>query len=644
MGDGELSREHELREQLATAQAITHIGSYEWVVGSDRVRWSDELYRIYGLEPGSVEITFDGFLSRVRPDQRDRIRAEVGRVVQRPGRFAYREIIVRPDGSERILDTIGEAIGDAAGNVVKLVGTCRDITDVVRRDERLQFYGDVFEHAEIGLSAWRLDTTTAPPKLRLVACNAALERLCGHPIGERLDSTLAELVPGAAASPLLDAARSVAAGGPVQKPPPFRRTGAAGSVIIGATLFPLSAGMVGMAMEDVTERVYTDGVHANERRALEMLAAGAPLTDILTTTIHAIEETAIGTLGTILLIAEDGLTIRQAIGPSLPDVYNRALEGLPIGPKAGSCGTAMYLREPVIVEDIDRDPLWADYKHLALVHGLRSCWSYPIIGSDGRMLGSFALYAKELRRPGDRGIEAMRRTAHITAIVIERRALDEEMRALAGRIEAAREEERTTIARDIHDQLGQALTALRLDVGWLQRRIEDDGLRKKLDDMALTTDDLLRTVRRISAELRPGVLDTLGLRAAVDWQAEEFERRTGTKVSVTTEIGDLQLDRDLATNVFRIFQESLTNIARHAAASHVDVTMKLDRGRLRLEVIDDGIGMPEIAPRGSTLGLLGMRERARRFGGDCVIRRHEPRGTIVTVTVPLRFPAERASG
>jgi signal transduction histidine kinase len=644
MGDGDSTKERELREQLATAQSITHIGSYEWIVGSDTVTWSDELYRIYGLVPGSVEITLDGFLSRVRPDQRERIRAEVGRVLQRPGRFAYREIIVRPDGSERTLDTIGDAIGDAEGKVVKLVGTCRDITDVIVRDERLQFYGDVFEHAEIGLSAWRLDPSTTPAKLRLVACNAALERLCGNPISERLGSTLAELVPAAAASPLLEAARAVASGGPVQKPPPFRRTGAVGSVILAATLFPLSGGMVGMAIEDVTERVYNDGVHANERRALEMLAAGAPLADILTATIHALEETAVGTLGSILLLGDDGQTIRQAIGPSLPEAYNRAIEGLAIGPKAGSCGTAMYRREPVIVDDIDRDPLWADYKHLALVHGLKSCWSMPVIASDGHVLGTFALYAREIRRPSERGIEAMRRTAHITSIVIERRMLDDELRALAGRIEAAREEERTTIARDIHDQLGQALTALRLDVGWLQRRIEDESIRKKLEDMALTSDDLLRTVRRISAELRPGVLDTLGLRAAVDWQAEEFERRTGTKVAVATDIGDIQLDRDLATNVFRIFQESLTNVARHAAASSVDVSMKLDRGRLKLEVSDDGIGMPEIAPRGSTLGLLGMRERARRFGGECVIRRREPRGTIVTVTVPLRFPAERASG
>ena len=156
--------------------------------------------------------------------------------------------------------------------------------------------------------------------------------------------------------------------------------------------------------------------------------------------------------------------------------------------------------------------------------------------------------------------------------------------------------------------------------------------------MALTTDDLLRTVRRISAELRPSVLDTLGLRAAIEWQAEEFQRRTGTHIHVAANVTDLQFERELATNVFRIFQEALTNIARHASASVVNVTMRLDRGRLRLDVADDGIGLPEIAPRGSSLGLLGMRERARRLGGECTIKRREPRGTVVTLTVPLRFP------
>jgi PAS domain S-box-containing protein len=641
MGEGESMRERELREQLQTAQAITHIGSWDWTLATNEVHWSDELYRIYGYEPGAITVTLEVFLSHIRENERERIKAEIQAVLVRPGRFFYREVIVRPDGTERILDTLGDAITDDKGNVVRLVGTCRDVTDSVARDERLQFFADVFQHAEIGLSAWRLDQATPVARLRLVACNEAMEHLCGIQMSYKLGSTLSELVPEAATAGLVDVAKGIAAGGRVQKPPPFRRTGLDRSPILEPTLFALSNHMVGIAFEDVTERVLTEAVHSAERKSLEMLASGEPLRSILEMLARAIEESAPGTLGSIVLLDESGTKIKQSIAPSIPEEYSEALVGLPIGPRAGSCGTAMYRRQVVIVEDIELDVLWDDYRELARGYGLRSCWSHPIVGSDGRMLGSFAVYAKVPRRPPPEAIPAMERGAHVTSLVIERRMLDDDLRALAGRIEEAREEERTTIARDIHDQLGQALTALRLDIGWLQRRLEDEAIRKKLDDMAQTTDDVLVTVRRISADLRPGVLDTLGLRAAVEWQAEEFQKRTGMKVTVVAELTDIQLDREMSTNVFRIFQEALTNIARHSAAANVEVSMKLERGQLRLEISDDGIGLPEIAPRGSSLGLLGMRERARRLGGDCVVKRRHPRGTVVTVTVPLRFPAER---
>ena len=628
----ESSTEQELRKQLDVAQAITHIGSWEWRVATGQVIWSDELFRIYGFEPRSFEVTLEAFLSRLAPENRDRIQREIQAVLQNAGRFAYREVVVRPDGSRRTLDTIGESIADEHGAVVRVVGTCRDITDVVARDERLQFYADIFEHALVGLSSWAVD---AAGTFRLVAFNAALEKLLDVPLGPRLGQPISEV------APIL--AQRLAAGetGTIG---PYRRTGPNGSPFFRATVFELPHNHVGIAIEDVTDRVFSDAIAGNERKTLEMLAAGSPLVDILSMTCSGIEDTAIGTLGSIVLLDETGTKIGQAIGPSLPAAYNKALIGLQIGPHAGSCGTAMYRREPVITEDIEHDPLWADYKQLVLPYGLRSCWSCPIIGNDGHVLGSFALYHLESRRPSARGMEAAKRVAHVTAIVIERRVLDDELQALTTRIEAAREEERTTIARDIHDQLGQSLTALRLDVGWLQRRSDDPIILRKLEDMAQTTDDVLRTVRRISADLRPGVLDTLGLPAAIEWQAEEFQRRTSTECRVIANVSDLQLERDMSTNVFRIFQEALTNISRHAAAAHVEVSVRLERGKLLLEIADDGIGMPEIAPRGTSLGILGMRERARRLGGDCTVKRRSPRGTIVSVSVPLRFPAERASG
>src|SRR4029079_2367237 len=111
-------------EQLDAAQTITHIGSWDWTLATNEVHWSDELYRIYGYEPGAITVTLEVFLSHIRENERERIKAEIQAVLVRPGRFFYREVIIRPDGSERILDTLGDAITDAKGNVVRLVGTC----------------------------------------------------------------------------------------------------------------------------------------------------------------------------------------------------------------------------------------------------------------------------------------------------------------------------------------------------------------------------------------------------------------------------------------------------------------------------------------------------------------------------------------
>jgi signal transduction histidine kinase/PAS domain-containing protein len=639
------SVEGELRKQLDMAQSITHIGNWEWTVATGAVVWSDELYRIYGLEPRSVPITLEFFLSRIHPDERDRIQREIQAVLHHPGKFAYREIIMRPDGSVRTLDTVGEVIVDEHGAAARLIGTCCDVTEVIARDERIRFYADVFECAEIGLSAFQLDRKQAPPELRLIAFNAATERMLGIPLGGRLGQPLAALVPAPWGSALVEAARAVAAGGPVPATAaplaPFRVRAAAGAPILAPTLFVLPGRQVGLALEDVTAQITSGVIQSGERRALEMLADGEPIADILAVLVRAIEEASVDTIASILLLDETGMHVKHGAAPGLPEAYNAAVHGQPIGPRAGSCGTAMFRKAPVVVADIDQDPLWTDYRELARVHGLRSCWSFPILDQQDRVLGSFALYHRAPRDIDDAARELMKRAAHVVGIVLERRALDEQRRALAGRIEAAREDERTTIARDVHDHLGQALTALKLDVGWLQRRVQDEALTRKLDDMARATDEILRAVRRIASDLRPGILDDLGLAAAIEWQAEDFGRRTQIPCEVRSDLTDLQLERGLATNVFRIFQEALTNIARHASASRVDVALGLDHGRLRLEIADDGIGVPEVGPRGTTLGILGMRERAWRLGGECTVKRRLPRGTIVTVVVPLRFPAER---
>ncbi len=132
----------------------------------------------------------------------------------------------------------------------------------------------------------------------------------------------------------------------------------------------------------------------------------------------------------------------------------------------------------------------------------------------------------------------------------------------------------------------------------------------------------------------------MGLQAAIEWQSEEVARRAGIEVAVHAELGDLQLDRGFTTAVFRIFQEAMTNVVRHAGARHVVVELGLDRGRLRLAISDDGVGLRETSPRSGSLGLLGMRERAKRLGGECIVQRREVGGTVVSLIVPLRYPSE----
>jgi signal transduction histidine kinase len=179
-----------------------------------------------------------------------------------------------------------------------------------------------------------------------------------------------------------------------------------------------------------------------------------------------------------------------------------------------------------------------------------------------------------------------------------------------------------------------------MDLAWVARRVGGNPpVLDKLAEMARSTDDIIGVVRRISAELRPGILDDLGLVAAIEWQLEDFERRTQITCELRSTFGDLQLDRELATAVFRIFQEALTNVARHARAAEVTVDLALVRGSLVLDIADDGVGIGEV--RSGALGLLGMRERARRLGGSCEVRRGTLGGTIVSVKVPLRFRPER---
>ncbi len=223
-------------------------------------------------------------------------------------------------------------------------------------------------------------------------------------------------------------------------------------------------------------------------------------------------------------------------------------------------------------------------------------------------------------------------------VEIELRRSREELRSLSAHIQSAREEERGRIAREIHDELGQILSKLKLDLAWLKKRLssEQGQLVEKCDKMSDLVDSTIRDVQRISSELRPGVLDHLGLPDAIEWQAKEFKEQTG--IGCTTSIpSDLVVeDLNLSTAVFRIFQETLTNIIRHSKASRVDVVLKKEDNILELNVQDNGIGiLNDKVVNHASFGLMGMRERARFLGGKVSITGIPGKGTAVLVRIPL---------
>jgi signal transduction histidine kinase len=263
-----------------------------------------------------------------------------------------------------------------------------------------------------------------------------------------------------------------------------------------------------------------------------------------------------------------------------------------------------------------------------------------------RLLGQMRLLNSELE---ERVVERTRQLVKSNERLLASQA---ELRRLSHQLMRATEQERTRISREIHDQLGQMLTAIKIELRSARRRLADkegsalaaealapDALAvavTKLDDTSRMLDEMVVLVRRIAADLRPGLLDDFGLAAAVDWQLQEFRKVSGVEYTLDADLDESRLTPNQATAAFRILQESLTNVARHAHATAVDVQLSMDDHGLMLQVQDNGRGLPtDGSSRPRSLGLLGMRERAVELGGAVEISSASGQGTAVNLWLPL---------
>ncbi|MCZ4312831.1 PAS domain S-box protein [Comamonadaceae bacterium G21597-S1] len=530
-------------------------------------------------------------------------------------------------------------------------------------------------------------------------------------------------------------------------------------------------------IEDITARRTLAIREEHEREILQYLASGIPMAEMLERFVLSYEAMVPGMLGSVLLLDPGGSQLRHGAAPHLPQAYCDAIDGAAIGPAAGSCGTAAYTGDTVIAADIANDVRWIDYRDLALPHGLRACWSVPIKGMQGHVLGTFAFYFDHVRECSPSELATIERGAQLASQALERllavrelqaseeryrtlvewspegiavhqhdrlayvnpagaaivgaasaeevtgkplldfvdpqdrdevrrmieRILDhgvpsplterrfvrldgsvidvetkagpitiggapavqvvmrditarkqaeadlrdsrEQLRILSVKVLAAQETERRRIAHELHDELGQALTAIKINLQAEEQLGHGGGDGLQADNIRIV-EGALQQVRSLALALRPSMLDDLGLVPALRWLTEQTSSRHGVQMELQAPSRLRRLPPDLETAVFRIVQEALTNVVRHAQARHVHVGMRLEGpDQLLVQIRDDGVGFDVAAMRrraseGNSIGVLGMQERATLVGGRLTITSAPGQGCTVTVRCPIRTVAD----
>ncbi|TSA41574.1 MAG: PAS domain S-box protein, partial [Verrucomicrobiales bacterium] len=340
-------------------------------------------------------------------------------------------------------------------------------------------------------------------------------------------------------------------------------------------------GLIGLSL-DITARKESEFLLANQKRVLELIASGTALSQTLTELCHAVETQCPGARCSILLLDEDGLHLRHGAAPSLPDSYNKAVDGLAIGSSAGSCGTAAHRRQPVIVTDIATDPLWSAYKETMSQYSMKSCWSTPVFDTKHCVVGTFAVYRDTVGSPAEQDFFTIQSATHTAAIAIEKQRDDDQLarsstilRRLSVSLLETQETERRHLARELHDEVGQTLTATKLILESLKHQAATNG-NSLLTNATDHVDHLLKMVRNLSLNLRPPMLDDFGLVSAMRWLLDQHAQTTDRVVEFDADYTVEHPDPTLETACFRIAQEAITNITRYSQARKVSVTLRTD--------------------------------------------------------------------
>jgi two-component system cell cycle sensor histidine kinase PleC len=417
------------------------------------------------------------------------------------------------------------------------------------------------------------------------------------------------------------------------------------------------------ALRDVSDRKREELFRADERRILTGIAENQPLTETMVQVCRLAEAAMPDSLCSVLLLTSDGRAMRTMPAPSLPEEYSAAIDGALIGPKAGSCGTAAYRHEIVVVEDIETDPLWEDYKHIALKYDLRSCWSVPLIAKNGRVLGTFATYHKRPYRPGRYDYAVIDRLASYTAIGIHRSQLHDDLIAARDHAEAASQAKSQFLANMSHElrtPLNAILGFSEIIAGQslgpdAQHRYTEyaQDIHDSGSYLLSLINDVLDVARVEAGKVRIN-REHCGVDTVIEEQLRLVRRAYPTAGRIAVQLGagcpDLLVDH-------RAFGQILINVIGNAAKftprdGTITISCEGQGTGLRLLIADTGPGIPanmleelgkpfrqvenaySRSHSGTGLGLYISRSLMRLHGGDLEITSKHGKGTAVTLVFP----------
>ena len=418
------------------------------------------------------------------------------------------------------------------------------------------------------------------------------------------------------------------------------------------------------AITDVTDRKRAEVLRDGESRILEMIARDAPLEKILENLVLVVEEQFAGLLCSVLLLDHDGQHARHGAAPNLPRAYSEAINGLPIGPKAGSCGTAMYRRQPVVVTDILLDPLWEPYRAVAEPYGFRACWSTPILAHSGKPLGSFAMYYREPRSPTPAEIRALDMATHLAGIAIERRLAREERERLRQAQEDLAHINRVTtmgeltasLAHEIKQPITAAVTNARTCLRWLGRG--EPEVSEAREAASRIVSDVTRAadiISRISLLFKKGAAqqELVDVNALIREMVVLLRSEAGRySISIHSELSDdlhpVMADRIQLQQVFMNLMLNGIDAMKDISSAR-DLTIKsqqLKNGQLLISVSDTGIGLPPqqaeqvfsafftTKAHGTGMGLPISRSIIETHGGRLWATSDSGRGASFHFTLP----------